>query len=212
MKKILSGSILVFALGVSGVMGNLLTNPGFESQGATSQDATNWVHWGGSRESWQANDGSWSATYHAYESSAGWFQDSPPGSVTEGEEYVGGAWFYNDLNASWGYTNAFCQIKIEWYDASTNAVGTPVSMNFTAPGEIWTYYAVTGMAPSGVSFGRVVGYASDSGIAQGSSGAGNLFMDTVSLNEVIPEPTTAMIMSIGLVGLHAVRRIRSRKQ
>jgi hypothetical protein len=193
---------------LSSAQANLIANESFETQGGTAQEATNWTSWGGSRESWQAQAGTWSAAFHPNEASAGWFANTEAGAVSEGNAYVGGAWFYSDNNPSWGYTNAGSVIKIEWFDAGSNAVGTPAEAAFSAPGEIWQYNSVTGVAPAGVSFARLVGFAAGSGQASGSSGAGNMFMDNASLTQAIPEPATAGILGISLFSLCAIWRKR----
>jgi len=209
MQKIII-TMMVLMLGAAYPAGaNLLLNAGFETQGATEQDAESWTGWGGiGRAPWQHNEGDWAVAFYANEVSSGWFQDTAADSITPGNEYVASAWFFNDNNATYGYSNMMSEIKMEWYDSSDNAIGTAASFTFDTPGEIWTYHSVTGTAPVLASYARFVSYAGDSGQAAGSANAGSLYMDSTTLTQAIPEPMSVTLLAVGAGVLWMVRRRR----
>ncbi len=84
---------------------------------------------------------------------AGMWQDF---QACPGQKYTADAYMRN--NSDDGLSNGtFGVIAIEWYDANTNLIGSPLeSARLTAANNAWQYFSVSGISPSNVSFGRII--------------------------------------------------------
>lgn len=165
-----------------------------------------WTHsglWGDADvRTWRARSGTNEATMHSWGGSggdAGWWQETT-NAWGAGSIWIASVWLCND-NGGWGggiYTNLSTELKLEFYSGT---YGPPLAVYtnlVTLPGETWTYFAVTGTAPSGSAWARWVLAAND------QSANGSLQFDDVSL-EVIPEPLAVALLGIGLAGVYTVR-------
>ena len=179
----------------------VLRNPGFELAGAAgAAQATNWggetVHgvimgstWGNaSRESWRSHGGSWMAAIYNWSGSmptAGWWQ-SVTNALGAGSVWTAGVWAWND-NTAGGilFTNASRSfyLRIEMYDSAFTLVSLE-QRNCPLPGEVWTRYQVSAVAPANAVWVRIV-FGAD---GMGSSGA--LQFDDASLSGARPGRTT----------------------
>ncbi len=148
---------------------NLLFNGSFEMPGALDSDARYWrnmtpdLHgdtWGNAarREGWQARRGYWEATvqgtWGGWGADGGWWQET---AGSPGETFEASAWFWADHGGAYGtWTAALQQLKIEFYSSS---YGSPISTNvadLSDVAEAWTRKTVTGVAPAGTAWARLV--------------------------------------------------------
>jgi hypothetical protein len=98
-------------------------------------------------------------------------------------------------------------VNIEWRDAANNFIGFIGNGTFnlvsgSAPVDVWTLKTVTGVAPAGTAFARFVVITGD--FEAGGPGGAPRFDD--AFLEVIPEPSSIALLSMGLIGLAARRR------
>lgn len=150
---------------------NILQNPSFEDQGSDSEKAKYWAgdvdghgnfwNWGSSgtprRRDWRGHSGSWSAAIEGQYSSSretfgGWWRE---GAATPGLTYQGSAWFWADARVGNVWSADMMEIKIEFYDAG----GTQIlykANQFQGINEKWTKKTVSGVAPPGTAWARLV--------------------------------------------------------
>lgn len=145
---------------------NLLQNPGFEQ---TSQpgggDAVGWGSW----QAWPKStadgvaphSGAWCGAIHGqlYENWTDYASFAQDVVVTAGKTYQASAW----LRATPGWTASTMQIKIEWLDANSNAVGYEVAQDIPSLTTAWTWHSVAGTAPDEAALAHVVYLCSGAG-------------------------------------------------
>lgn len=215
-------SVLAVCLAVAATMANqasaanMLANPSFEAAGLTGGDvfgAPDWNVFGGATFTVHgpsilapvgANMGD-----HAFKTfggcCSGAWQQFP---TTPGQIWNGGAQLLNfsgDQMAN-GQVGA---VNIEWIqaDGSTQSAITPFISNGTftaadAPVDEWTLQTITGAAPADAAFARFTVITGD--FQPGGPGGAPFFDD--AFFEVIPEPSSVILLGLGLVGVAGTRR------
>jgi hypothetical protein len=197
--------VVMLALAVAGTASaNLLSNGDFSAPGAGSQGNINdtfvipsWSHWG--TDGWYQNDIAGDLSVKYWGMGAGIYQNW---DVTAGDVFTFSANAYQttaeELTTETGY------FKVEWYnsDYSTQLGLTTLDSITTAdPNDTWITLSGVATAAPGAVHGRVV-----FGL-EGTDGSGAAFFDDASVDTlVVPEPTTAALIGISLVGLLAMRR------
>jgi hypothetical protein len=149
--------------------GNLLLNPGLETQGAWEHSASQWdwnypdTHgssWGtASRETWRSHGGSAEGTIRgqwAGGSNGGWWQER---SAVPGAAYTLSGWFWAD-NSWTSQTNQ--GLKIEFFSGTATNVGSMITAStntFSGIGESWVQQHMTAVAPTNAAWVRAVVFA-----------------------------------------------------
>lgn len=188
---------LVCVLAVVGqARGNLLENPGFETNTGAGGSATNWTNAGRSgTEPWGGHTGTelmavygWTLPPHyAY------FYQSCNTQVVD-LPCIFSIWMCMDVN----FMASNCLLELEFRDSSSNAV-TPWVTNdvYSIVTTEWLNYSVTGSPPSGTA--QVCVRVDVDGITAG----GAVKFDDASL-VIVPEPS--LVVSGLLLSLIACRR------
>ena len=174
---------------------NQLLNPGFETQGVTTNHPYYWnagdpdlngdVDGSAGRVSWRSHGGTWEGTIRgtwAGLGNAGTFWQERP--VLSGRTYKLSAWFWADSTWSAGKQG----MKIEFL------TGTPTGTNYllavtslvSGVGQAWTQKTMTATAPPGGQWVRAVVFAESAG----ANGA--LQFDDLSLEPVGAIPLTVV--------------------
>ncbi|HIE10382.1 MAG TPA: hypothetical protein EYP62_02085, partial [Kiritimatiellae bacterium] len=168
--------------------GNMLFNPGFEigDAGVSPTCAWHWAwgnpdhhgsYWGDVNvEKWRSHSGTNEATIRDWSGanpSGGWWQEVPCSGA--GIVWYAEAWFWNDS----GYTNTASKLRLEFYDANTQAVGGATN-SFTLPGESWSKVTLLATSVTGTAWARVTV------VAEGQGQTGALQFDDVVLQPVRP--------------------------
>jgi hypothetical protein len=106
-------------------------------------------------------------------------------NVTSGAYYAGGALL------SWAYS-----ASSQWDLTATQVSSTQLEVTIVRGSEIYT---------SGLIIGALNGFKLYAGDLGGSEGERNLYANNL---QIIPEPSTPLLMGLGLAGLFALRRVR----
>jgi len=165
---------------------NLLRNPGFEEEGERNDAARHWRlddpddhgdAWGNAiRCDWRAHEGQFAGAIRGAWSGmgeyGGFWQET---TIEPGSMYRASAWFWAD--AAWTCGNQ--EIKLEFWDSDRiNLLGsTPLLLG--AIGENWERREVSGLAPEGAVWARIIISVDQAGEA------GSLQVDSASI-EAIP--------------------------
>jgi len=188
-------------------------NPGFETAGGTANGALNWntlAATGGTmalvtRTNATPNSGS----FDMYMESAGGAGApntdlrSDPMAVSFGTSYSFSFMAKNPLKTG----GANPQWDLFWLDSLNNPVGAPVFQSFSSVGSSYTLVtnAVTLTPPSASAVKATVGWIQAVGAGSGDHWITQI--DDVSFTAV-PEPTTVMLVGLGLLGTVAFGRKR----
>lgn len=194
---------------------NLLANPGFEAAGLGGGDvfgAAGWTDFGGATFTVHtsilnpvgANSGD-----HAFKmfggGASGILQQFPinPGQTANGSVVMLN--FSGDQMAN----GQVAAVNIEWIqaDGSTQSTITPFISNGTftaadAPVNVWTEKTITGVAPADAAFARFVLITGD--FQPGGPGGAPFYDD--AFFEVVPEPTSLALITLGAVAMLRRRR------
>jgi hypothetical protein len=180
--------LLVAILWLSASVGwaNMISNPGFATQGSDAAHAQAWEGnvtggmWGNSeRSNWNNNDsdgysdlikGNWGGNTYG-----GSWQKM---SVTAGQTYQADAWFYVDN----GWAASTWQMKIEWHDSQGTFISEQV-LNITGvPQSTWTKKSVSSQAPANATYAHFVM------LTDGIGSSGAMYMDQVNFDQVAGDP------------------------
>lgn len=191
---------------------NVLVNPGFESPGfAGAEEAgagAGWTPFGGTfRIQGQPPIGP--AGAHGGDvvlkvfGVAGAFQDF---STSAGTPWEGSVWALND-SADQMAGGQIAAVNIEWLDAGSNNIGTEFggTIDASTAADVWTLLTVSGVAPAGTAFARLVVITGD--FAPGGAGGAPRFDDASF--QVVPIPGALLLLGSGLFGLMGFRRKRA---
>lgn len=200
------------------VAANLLANPGFETPDIFPPappdmfGASGWTVFGGGVFTIDNVGAGVSAPANSGDQSlktfggccSGVYQQFP---ALPGQPWNGGAWLLNPSSdqMAGGQVGA---VNIEWIqaDGSTQSAITPFISNgtFTAasPTDTWTLQTITGVAPADAAFARFVLITGD--FLPGGPGGAPFYDD--AFFELIPEPATLAMASLGLIGILGMRR------
>ena len=197
----------VAMLGATSAWGNLLVNPGFEAPDASAGDqyaitgSSGWNGFNGAYITATTKE-TGLQSFKAFGSPGGAFQDFPAFAGQTWLGMVDSEKFSADPLV--GQQGTF--INIEWHDSGGGLISflsTPIA-NSTSTPDVWIPGSVSGTAPAGTSFVRLVLLCGPyTGIGTGSGGAG--FFDNASF-DVVPEPGTLSLLAIA--GLLSLRRRR----
>lgn len=215
MKKLfflgLVGLVMSFS---SSVYANLITNPGFES------DETGWSFFSsGSAASHaiQTPGAAGSAKYGQVAMStlsseplyAGYYQavnDLTPGAVLPGQlMYLSGYVKGSNVSAP-GTVQG--QLQVEFYNSYAASTGTriwgsDIVTTAVSGNQDWTFYSTQGFVPQGAKMFQIV--TLDTGWTHNQSGT--FGYDEITIDyQPVPEPTSLLLLSTGLIGLIGVSR------
>lgn len=152
---------------------NIISNPSFEAQGSTAERAAYWEwdrpdqhgsYWNSGDQGtpkrhndWRAHSGSCEAAIEAQwwsgrDNYGGWWRE---GVATPGLTYQGSAWFWADARVDNVWTADMMEIKIEFYDTGGTQLFYTANQ-FQGINEKWTKKTVSGIAPPGTAWARLV--------------------------------------------------------
>lgn len=164
---------------------NLLQNGSFEDEGERSDAARHWRlddpddhgdAWGNAiRADWRAHEGQFCGAirgaWSAMGEYGGFWQEA---AIEPGKTYRASAWFWADT----AWMAGVQEMKIEFWDQDRmNLLGSE-SIALGEIGENWTQREITGTAPEGAAWGRVVISVDQAGEA------GSLQVDSVAIEAV----------------------------
>lgn len=206
MKKLILASIFLAAATSFAGAANLFVDPGFENPGTITFDGAPFV---GTWEGFNGGGATAAATTTLPRTGAqaltltitltpntfaGAFQDA---AVIAGTEYSFSGYHITTSSP----LNLGVEARIEWRNASSEVSRTP---NITpTPGATYTPFSLTGTAPAGATFARVV-YAVQS-FSTSPNGNGVVHVDDVSFSAV-PEPSSLGLLALGAMALGRRRR------
>ncbi|HUF64293.1 MAG TPA: PEP-CTERM sorting domain-containing protein [Verrucomicrobiales bacterium] len=131
---------------------------------------------------------------------AGVFQDVP--GLISGTQYTFGGWHATPSSP----LDLGVEIRIEWRNSVSNIEISRTPNLTPVPTAAYFPFNLTAAVPDGADTGRVV-YAVQS-FSTNPLGNGTVLVDDVSF-DVIPEPSTALLLAIGALGLAGMRRKRA---
>ena len=111
-------------------------------------------------------------------------------NVTDDKHFAGGSELLNGAN-TWGYG-----ADSRWDITATQVDSTQLQVNIVRGSDTYT---------SGLITGSLSAFKLYAGNLQGSEGERNLYANNL---QIVPEPSTGMLMGLGVAGLLVVRRIR----
>jgi hypothetical protein len=111
-------------------------------------------------------------------------------NVTGDKHFAGGSELLNGANP-WGYG-----ADSRWDITATQVNSTQLQVNIVRGSDTYT---------SGLITGSLSGFKLYAGNIQGSEGERNLYANNL---QIVPEPSTGMLMGLGVAGLLVVRRFR----
>ncbi len=209
--RIVAAAATLMLCGQSG-LANSLVNPGFESPAI---DPTGPPEFAGGGDGWNpfgqvfttdatmvpAGTNSGDQMLKLFGGGAnGVFQEFP---ASPGELWDAGAWILNDSNDALA-GGQVAGVNIEWHDDNGQIGFIPsATLSASSPTDVWTLQPVSGTAPAGTTRARIVLITGD--FADGGPGGAPRFDDAFFAVR-IPEPTSLVMVGIGLVSLVGTRR------
>ena len=205
MKRCLS-VLCILQMTLSACFSDLILNGGVEG-GSNLGTLPSWTAWGGSGTLEGSYFHSGSQSVRFWWDDTGLFQNF---NVTVGTEYQAQGYFYTPTTDryTWdGGNSTYSYLRIEWYQADNSTpAGASVEATHFTPADLpdtWAHRSVSGTAPGGAVFGRVV-----LGIGGAGPGGGTVALDDISVTAV-PEPVTVALFGSGaLIALLARRKRR----
>ncbi|HMO52516.1 MAG TPA: hypothetical protein PKE26_14790 [Kiritimatiellia bacterium] len=176
-------ALLIAASFLAGaVNANLLNNPGFEEAGEHDEAARYWRMndpndhgdaWGSAiRIDWRATEGRFIGAVRGTWADAGdyggFWQEA---EIEAGTTYKAAAWFWADA----GWRAETQELKIEFWNTDRSEMIAAETIGLDDVGEIWVQKEVSGRAPEGAGWARVVINVA------GSGDSGALQVDQVTL-------------------------------
>lgn len=195
---------------------NLLTNAGFEDPvlgpDAEAAGAAGWTPFNGvfTQDTALLGPGSNSGSQHLKMfGTAGVFQDF---AINPGETANGSVLVLDDSTDSLGDAQV-AALNIEWLTAGgTSSTITPFISNgtfsgFTSTQDTWTEITITGVAPADAVTARFLLITGPFQPENGDGGAGGAAFYDDAFFEIVPEPSSLALLSLG--GLAMLRRRRN---
>lgn len=193
------------------VAANLLTNPGFEANDASSGDVAGASGWGSFNFTFTSTSaGGQGGSAQALKAYGPWFQYGGSGVVqggfaaTEGQEWEASAWMMTATADRLSGPN-FAVVKIEFLNASSSVIASAESapINAASAPDTWALYTASGVAPAGTATAQIVLVHVQ---MNNPPSGGSVVFDNASLDVVIPEPA-----SLGGVALGSLLLLRRRR-
>lgn len=199
--------VAAFVLACGTSQANLLVNPGFEdpstAPGVEYFGATGWGDFGGGTftvNSAVVTPNSGDQSLKMFGGTSGVFQEF---AASPGQIWDGGAWVLND-SADPMAGGQVAAVNIEWIDAGGGQIGFISNGDTisTSPQDEWTLRPISGEAPAGTAFARLVLITGEFG-GGGMSGGGGApkYDDAFFAIRQIPEPSSIALVGLTLVGL-----------
>lgn len=215
-------AILVLGLGLVGLQAqasaNLLTEPGFDGLAAGTALSWGGTPWGGGGgggdlsgggaivTDQKFNSASRSLAMYIYGANWAWAlaqQAVGVGDITPGQTYNASATFLRDADISAGGANAL--FKVEWLNSLGGALSTSVgtaNFNNSYAVNTWSLVSDQFIAPANAASAKFdIVYSKAASVAN----PGNVWADNASF-DVIPEPTSMILLGSGLLGLLGISR------
>ncbi|WP_425399161.1 PEP-CTERM sorting domain-containing protein [Aeoliella sp.] len=211
--QLATGTFVLACIAMCGIAhANLLVNPGFETPstapGVEYPGATGWSQFNAAFtvNSAVVTPNSGDQSLKVFGAASGVFQQFP---ASPGEIWDGGAYVLNDpVDAMVG--GQVAAVNIEWRDANDQLIdfisnGDTIS---TTPAGEWILRPISGAAPDGTAFARLVLITGEFGGGGMTGGGGAPKFDDAFFATRVPEPSTVILAACGALGLGALARRR----